>query len=192
MFDAAVIFGHRFRYQASGAVTDVIITSGNLVNALVMALTATTTAPIASAVKIKRVSLWGPPSSTLTPVTVSLEFVSTVVAAASVGTRPTLISDTSVGATRVAFVSAKPAKQSSAAMWQVFGQSGVNTSGAAFRLNGPTGMIVDIEIVLVVQNGESPQTGPTTTGATPGAVYSPKLDFTGAGLLVPTSYRALP
>jgi hypothetical protein len=164
------------------------IGTGNLLGQLKMAATATSAYAMYSGCRIRRVSIWGPPAADLVPVIVSVEY-SVGTTAANIGNRPRVISDTSVGATRIASVSVKPDPHSAAAMWQLRSTTPA-TNGALFILNGPLNAIVDVELDLVLQNGESAATAATTTGATPGVLYADNLDT--GGLLVPISWPVLP
>ena len=185
-FDAAITYRQRFRFKASAALVAEVISTTDLLNLLCLATTATTAAPITTAVRLLKVSIWGPPAADLVPVTVSIEYRTN--AATGLGNRPTVHSDISVGATRVASVSVPPAKNSAAAMWQMRQN---NTSvGAAFELNGPVNSIVDFEVECVLQNNEVPPTAIVTAGATVGTLYvrPPGTNQ----FLVPVSYPELP
>jgi hypothetical protein len=186
-FDAAIHFTQKFRFQASAALVNAQISSATLLSMLCCVTTATTAAPLCTAVRIRRVSIWGPPAQDLTPVTVSIEFTQ-FNTAGQVGNRPRVYSDTSVGATRVAAVSAKPEKNSAADMWQL--RSQLTTGGASLLINGPVNSLVDIDLEYVVQNGETPPASVPTTGAVVGtvAVNEPDTGF----LLKPVSYPLLP
>lgn len=188
MLDAAVATTHRFRFQSNAALTNVVIGSSNLLGLLKMAATSTTAYALFNAVRIKRVSVWAPPASDLVPVTASLEY-SIGTGAGNIGNRPRVYSDTSVGSTRVAAVSAAPDKQSAAAMWQLRSSS-LTTNGAVFTLNGPLNTIVDVELDAVLQNGETAPGATGATGATAGLIYADYLD--NGGLLTPLSWPVLP
>lgn len=188
VFDSAVCTKHRFRFQASAPLVETVIGSANLLGLLKMAASATTAYALFNGVRIRRVTLWGPPAADLVPVTVSLQY-SVGTNASNIGNRPRQFSDTSVGATRIASVSAKPDPQSAASMWQLRSSTTIS-NGAVFVLNGPINTIVDVELDLVLQNGETAATATTTTGATAGIVYADSLD--NGTLLVPLSWPVLP
>ncbi len=188
MFDAAVATTHRFRFQANAPLVNTVIGSANLLGLLKMAATTTTAYALFNAVRIKKVSVWAPPASDLVPVTGSLEY-SIGTGAGNIGNRPRVYSDTSVGSTRVAAVAAAPDKNSAAAMWQLRSSS-LTTNGAVFTLNGPLNTIVDVELDVVIQNGETPAGATGTTAATVGQIYADYLD--NGALLVPLSWPVLP
>lgn len=162
------------------------ITTGSLLNLLQMATSATTGQALIAALKIRRVSVWGPPAADLVPVTCSLEFnVANI--AANIGTRPQIHSDTSVGATRVASVSASPDPRTAAGMWQGRNQTTSASVGAYFILNGPANSIVDVDLEMVLINGEVPATAATGAGATVGVIYCRPLDGPG-GTITPLNW----
>ncbi len=177
-------FGHRFRFQASGATT-ANITVKDLGDLLCMATATTTAYQLASAVRIRSVEIWGPPSSSLAPVTVSCEFSSSTIG--MIGPSR-IVSDTSVGSARVAHVKAKPPLDSQANLWQL--STSANT---LFTLVLPVGAIVDIKYSLTMRDssGFSVVTG-TVTGATVGQVYLRPLDSDAATpVILPVSYISI-
>jgi len=188
VFDAALSSKHRFRFQASAPLVNTIIGTANLLGLLKMAVTATSAQSLLTAVRIKRVAIWGPPAADLVPVTTSIEY-SVGTGAANIGNRPRVFSDTSVGSTRVAAVSISPDPQSAASMWQLR-QTTATTNGAVFILNGPANSIVDVDMDVVIQNGETASAAAVTVGATVGVIYADALD--NGGLLVPLSWPVLP
>ncbi len=180
-FTSSISIGKVFRFQASAA-GSVSVTGQSLGDLLCQAATATSAYQMASAVRIRRVEIWGPPSSTLTPVTVTCEF-----AGASAGSfGPSQVkSDTSVGATRVAHVVASPPRDSQASQWQ-----SSSSTGVLFVLTYPSGAIIDIHYSFTMQDrtGATAVTG-AVAGATVGQVYLRSLDsVTSSAVLVPLSF----
>jgi len=74
-------------------------------------------------------------------------------------------------------------------MWQLR-QTTATTNGAVFILNGPANSIVDVDMDVVIQNGETASAAAVTVGATVGVIYADALD--NGGLLVPLSWPVLP
>jgi hypothetical protein len=163
-------------------VTNLQIVSATLISRLAVALTATTSASIISAFRIRSVEIWGPPAADLVPVTVSCEFLNPL-AQSGFGTRRFVHTDTSVGATRVAHVLAKPLPGTPCAAWQNVVTSASTTNGAAFILNMPLNGILDIKLDLVLLNNDPPPTGPTGTAMVPGTLVYNSLDGGTAGIL---------
>lgn len=183
-FNATIRCSHKFRFKATSAFTDLVIATSDLMSLIVDGLTTTTSASIFSAFKVKRVSLWGPPASDLVPVTVSLEYANPL-SNSGFGARRLLYTDTSVGSTEVAFVTGVPLTGTSAAAWQNVVLTTTTTNGASFTLSGPINTIIDVDMDLVLQNGESAFTGPVGTALVAGRLYGNSLDGGIAGLLQP-------
>jgi hypothetical protein len=194
-FNSTIVGFKRFRYQAvdDSAITGYQATSAELVAQLVMLIDngPGLTKNLFTNIKIKRVSLWSTVVSDTTgtvPQTVGIEFSS-----ANTGgfTNPNnRVTDTSVGNTRVAAVSVKPSKLSSAAYWQ-----GSASTGDALVLFYTKGAILDVELSFTIQDGEAPVSGPAA-GAGLGAdgrIYQTWLGKTAAaGSWQPVGYSALP
>lgn len=181
-FQATPTLSHKFRFQATAAVTNVTISTADLMSILLVATSTTTTTSLISAFRVKKVSIWGPPAQNLDPVTVSIEYAN-VLANSGFGQKRHLHSDTSVGATRPAYVGAVPPPGTPAGSWQNVTAAAQTTNGADFILNGPDNMIVDVDLDLSLQNGEAPFTGPVGVGLTLGVIYGNSLDGGAAGLL---------
>jgi len=179
---------HKFRFVCVGTsgVNNQLITTGNLLDVLVMAVTTAATFSIVEAFKIKRVELWAPaqaqtgdPSGTgqFLPNSVSLEFNGS--GAGNVGTKPSRVIDTPMGATRNACAFLKPPKTSAAADWQVNPESGSQTTGLGIIVSCPFGSIMDISMAFIIQNGSPPNAGPTAESTlTVGQVYFAPVDGT--------------
>lgn len=183
-YQAVPNFKQKFRYQASAAVTNVIVTTADLMSMLVVANTTIASTALISAFRLRKVSLWAPPAADLVPVTASVEFAN-ILANSGFGQKRYVHSDSSVGATRVAAVRATPPLGTPAASYQNVTSATQTTNGCDIILNGPIGMIVDIDIDMVLQNGEIPFTGPVITGGTVGTIYWNTLDGTATGILKP-------
>lgn len=195
-FEPTFTVGHRLRYIANSAMSDLIVNTNTLMNQVVVALTTTTTGNLFTAFKLKAVYMWAGSTATM-PVTISVEFFGSEAASSPFGVKPKVFSDTSVGQMRNAFLKAKPDPKSSAANWQIVNTQGSatsDTSGAGLILNGPIGTIIDITITYVLQNSETPFGGPGATGPlTVGQIYMSQLDR-GAGTqnVQPVGYLSLP
>jgi hypothetical protein len=187
-FDSTIISHHRFRGKfASALASPTLITGTELLQSVLVALTATTTSAIYTAYRIRRVQMWGPPAADLVPVTVTLEFAPSI-GGGAVGQRPRTYSDTSVGATEVAVVDQKPSPNSAAAMWQSNLGSGL-TAGGALSVSGPANTVIDVVMDLVLQNGDPVLAGPAAVGATAGRIYGGKW---AAGVIIPLGVIPLP
>jgi hypothetical protein len=175
---------HRFRFEASSALVSTAVLYEDLAYLIQIAATTTTTYALFETVRIVKIEMWGPPSSSLAPVTVSCEFEGN----SSIDTSRKVFSDTSLGSTEVAHVSARPDTNSTAGMWQ-------SPSGStAFYLNGPTNCIVDVTIetkIINNLNGDEAPGALTVVGATVGQVYYGRLDGPTTGLLIPVAVKYL-
>jgi len=179
-----IVAGHTFRFLANTA-GSAQLTKSSFGDLLCLAATATSAYQLGSAFKIRKIEMWGPPTSTFTPNTVSCEFNS----ASGTTVGPSRVfSDTSVGATRVAHIVAKPAKESTASFWQ-------NLSGTdqVCLLYYGDKTIIDIHYSIVLREsaGVSAVTG-AVVGATVGQLYLRPLDsVTGGSNLAPVSYVSI-
>ncbi len=177
----SISIGHIFRFQTSAAVT-VSVSGVSLGDLLCAAASATSAYQLANAIRIRKVEVWGTPSNTFAPVTVSCDFSGAT--AGSFG--PSRIySDTSVGATRVAHIVAKPPRDSQAYQWQ-----SSSSSSTLFTLVLPAGAVLDIHYSLTMRDsaGAVSVTG-AVAGATAGQLYLRSLDsVTGGSVVQPLSY----
>jgi len=137
-----------------------------MLRSYLIATTSTIGYSLLSCIKVKRVEVWGAIASDLSPVTVSVEFNSDGV---ETGARKTTHSDSSMGASSPAFVSAKPVKDSIAGKWQ-----GENSTQNLFLITCSTNSIVDIHLTLVFKNDEDPSGSVGISGAVAGKLYCRK------------------
>ncbi len=171
------------RFQANAAFSATTITYVNLLDLLCMADSATTLKRLGVACRLRRLSIWGPMASDLKPVTVSVEYAAS---AGPIGGSTQLRSDTSMGSTEPAYVTYAPPPQSAQAMWQ-----GASATGAAAIISGPINSIIDLEMDLMLQNGEAAVACTSAaSGATAGTVYCRGLDALASASTVfpPVSY----
>jgi hypothetical protein len=140
----------------------------NLLDAILIATTATQGYQLFDAVKVHLIELWAPPSASLsTPVTCGVSFPGNTTGDAGDGR---IIADTSVSV-QPAHVVARPQKLSAAAMWQ-----GTASGFNVFSLFGPTGMVVDVECLF--RNADTAPAVVTNAlvAATTGQLYYRGLD----------------
>lgn len=183
-FSASITFGRTLRFRASSALSSQAITASNLLDLLVMATTTTAVNRIISSIRLDRVEVWGPMASDLVPVTVAVEYNTD--SATGLASSNKLRSDTSMGADHCAHVRYRPPVGTLASFWQ-----GPASSQRLFLLTCPTNSIVDIQVVMVVQNGETPVAAANAAvAATVGAIYCRGLDglATAGSVLPPVSY----
>ncbi len=179
-FNATISYAKKFRFQTSAALVNVSISMTDILGLLAVADTTILASWLNSTFRFKSIELWGPMSSTLAPVTVSVEFPNTSTLGLSGSRR--IASDTSMGATQVAHVKALPLPNSLQSFWQ-----GTAGSQPFMILNAPTNTIIDLSLDLVLQNGETPVTV-AVVAATVGQVYCRALDLSTGSLCVPVSY----
>ncbi len=177
----SISIGHVFRFQTSAA-TSIAVSGISLGDLLCVAATTTSAYQLANAVRIRKVEIWGTATNVFTPVTVSCDFSGS--SAGSFGPSR-IISDTSVGATRVAHVVAKPPRDSQANQWQ-----SSSSASTLFTLVLPTLAVVDIHYSLTMRDsaGATSVTG-AVAGATVGQLYVRALDSpSGTAVCAPLSY----
>jgi len=185
-FMAALVTRKRLRFEASSAspTTGTLLTSEDLFDLIVMATSATSAYQIMTGVRVRKIHVWGLMTASLTPVTVAIEYLST---GSFLGQPSKIKSDTSMGATRAAYVSFAPPPKSLLENWVP-----ANSAANLISLTFPANSIVDVEFDFVVQNGEAPQAvGAAVLGATVGKIYCRALDSNGSALLVPVQYPAI-
>jgi len=169
----------RLRFQATAA-SGSVITAQNLCQIWAVAITAITARSIIGGIKLLRTEVWGPMSSSLAPVTVSIEYPSS----GAIVTSPSKIfADTSMG-TSGSYCSAKPPRGSLASFW-IPGNGDVSP---VLAMGYPAGSIIDVHLLFVVASGQSIDTGTiTVAGRSAGDVIIYNLDGPTANL-VPVAY----
>jgi len=181
-----IMFRHRFRFQANAASSTVgnAVSTNNLLQLLVMlndAGTSGTLLPIA--IRLRSVEMWGPPASSLAPVTVSVLYPAG--ANSSISNPEVIHSDTSVGATVVAHVFSKPPPGSLASMW-LSHDTANNVMKLNFPLNAIVDVVVDIQLPLALATSLAPVT--ITLAGTGDTLVTLCLDGApSTGVLIPVS-----
>jgi len=186
-FTATFVTRKKLRFIASSA-GSVSVGTFDLFDLVCTATAANAAYQMMSGVRIKRVQIWGPMAANLVPVTVSCEWSPN--ATLLIGQPSRIMSDTSMGAMRAAYVSTKPPTGSLASMWQSY--NGGAGSAVLFKLAFPANSVVDVDFEFVLQNGETPTSvTAAVAAATVGAVYVRALDSNGSVLLIPVSYATI-
>lgn len=172
-----------FRFASNLAMSDTSITVANLLNLLVVALTAATTTRLFRSIRLRKVEAWAIGAQSA---------ASEVIQISGLGDGPANFrSDVSMGITP-AHVIWRPAPMSRSSLWYDTGSSEADN---LFDITVPVSAIVDVTVEFIVQNPEvaGPAAGPIPAGATPGSLYGCTLDGGGlAGHLVPSDYVLLP
>ncbi len=177
----SISVGHVFRFQTTAA-GSYSISGQSLGDLICMATSATAAYQLTSAVRLSRIEMWGTPSSSFAPVTVSCDFRGTT--AGTFGPSR-LMSDTSVGSTRVAHLVAQPPRDSQASQWQ-----SASSTGVIGTISYPAGCVIDIHYALTLNDNAGVQsvTG-TVAGATVGQLYVRSLDSNNSTAVIqPLSY----
>lgn len=152
------------RYTATAAAVEKVITSTNLGDTWLFASSAVAGFQMAEVVKLRAIEVWGGPPAALTPVTVSVDWTGNNVGAIGNDVR---VSDTSIGATRVAHIRTSPSKTSQLSQWQ-------NAAGGVtmFSLSCPAGSVIDLHLSFVLRDdGTAQALAAALVGATVGANY---------------------
>lgn len=181
----------RIRYNAQTSNVNTITGSG-LLNLMCVATSATTTARIFAAVKIKELEAWSPIriSNTTTPfdpINLGLEWFGTT----GSYTNSVKAFSESMGA-QSAHLRTRPPKKSSSEEW--INQAGnFDNANTIFVVNMPEGGVLDVVFNYVLVDNESASAGPTSSGLTLGTVYYSPLDGRGSNnLLASAGVRQLP
>jgi len=185
-FVPTLSIGKTFRFETlTGAVTALPVTRAMLLNLYTMATTTTIQNRIITAVKLKRVRVWGqPPVLGAAGSTVVVEWVGTQAPS-------TIHSDTSMGV-RPSFVDTRPPADSSDKWWSI---SGSNESEVLFNITAPIGAVVDVSLSLRLADDEAAVQGEdgTAAGSIAGRVYFNYLDGFVSKMLTPVGgVRVLP
>jgi len=158
------------RFQASAAFLSSSLTYQCLGDTWLVASSSTVGWQLASAVKLKRVRIWGAVSSSLQPTTVVIEFPSTN--SAIITGNSFRYMDTSIGATTPSFVEAKPPKNSGQAAWHK-----ADDATTCMLISVPVNSIIDVEYELVLHDdGVASAVATPLTSAATGALYARGLD----------------
>jgi len=179
-FTPTILSNHKFRF--SNAISTVAtITRKNLLDLVVVAITATTSGRIIEGIRLKKVEVWTQPavlgSANLTS---SIEWIGE--------NSPSIVhSDTTMGI-RPAHVLTRPPPSSSNRWWSM---SGFQEIDDLFTITAGAESITDVSVAIRFVEMESPTAGPIPVGATPGQMYGVPLDGI-AGNLGMTGFIQLP
>jgi len=161
----------RFQATSDLGVNGQAITFQNIGDTLLFASTASIGWQLAHSLIVRRVRVWGAMSSSLQPVTVSLEYAlqSTV----GVNSDSLRFADTSIGATYPAFIDTKPPRNSGAGMWRYSSEQ-----ATAFTIYCPVGSLVDVQYEFKLHDDAGAQSVNTTLAGAGivGALLSRGLD----------------
>lgn len=145
----------------------------DILDSFFVANAATSGLRIFSAVKIRKIEIWGPPGDGGSASTVSFTWYNEA-SGQDVGAPSQVLTDTSVSPNDVPHLCVEPPKNSSAAMWL---STTANTDTLCAMIL-PFGSVVDIHLVGTIAEGAvgggTPQNAVTRTvaGATAGVMYS--------------------
>ncbi len=179
------------RYQCDGG-TAVTISGAHILDSIFMATGTTSGARIFSAVKIERLRLWcagnisTTDSTALIGVQIGIEWMGSQFA------RDQKLQDEALGMQN-AFLDTTPPTNSMASWWIVSGSATdtTNAVGNLFRLNGPDGSILDVQVSYTMIDDESTiSVVRSVSAATRGKLYYSPLDGP-AGAWVPRSVNTI-
>jgi len=167
----------RFTTTGTGGSTSASVTFANLLDAVLIAGTATNSYQLFDFVKVKRVTIRATPGANSggSTVTVGIEYPGLVAGSAAGGKQA---SNSTMGIAKNAFVSLRPDKLSAAGMWQPSSNQNAFVVRAT-DLNSSIclGTIIDVE--LAYKNSADVNPAAITSaiaGATPGTIYFGGLD----------------
>lgn len=182
-FHASFQVEKRLRFTATAAAAATAISCRNIGDSWLFASAANAGFQIMQAFKIKSIRVWAGPSSTLAPVTVALDW-----SGATAGTLGSdkLVSDTSIGATRVASIHCVPPKDSQLSQWQ-----SATSGNQIFQITCPAGSVIDLSLSILINDvatAQAVQNAPV--GLSVGSNYMRGFDglATAASNFVPISY----
>lgn len=146
-----------------------------------MAVSTTLTSGLAEYIRVRKIEMWGPPASTLIPVTVACDWTGSTSTAGVYG-KSVRISDTSIGSTSAAHISTKPPKDAQISQWL----SSASTITIA-SLTYPVNTVVDLVFDMIINDSSLVQQQRTVAGAVQGVIYTAALDYASNGYLVPVA-----
>lgn len=152
------------RFQVTGSGTGTVNVS-NLLDLLIVATAAATGYRLLDAIRMRKIEMWAPTTTSTTTV-LTIEDINTG-GLAALGTRSRVIEDVSVGYNRPAHLIWRPARGSLQDSWFTTGTSPLLT------INSVAGTIVDVTFDMVIADGQQAPTGTNRAiaGATVGQVY---------------------
>jgi len=157
---------HVFRFQNPTAASQVAITRGGLLNLMGVGITATTSARIFGAVKLRSIRVWSPISQAFTPELITVEWT-------GLNAPSSLHSDSSQGL-RPAMVHTHPPPDSSADWWCITAQ---NEAEILMLITCPVATIIDVTVDVRFADNEA---AVVFTSAVPiGTVAYGRLDAAG-------------
>jgi len=168
----------RFNTQANAA-SEEAISQANLVDLLVMATSASTSALLFNSIRLRKVEMWAAPQQGGAPAHISVT--------GTVAGPTNRKSDVSMGVTP-AHVRWNPSPNSIADLWYEAGAS----SQSLFTITAGNETIVDVTVDYIVQCDDNAIAGPVPSGATAGVIYGVPLDGIAAAIFVPVDYVVLP
>jgi hypothetical protein len=176
MFSSNIRVSHKYRFEATGAVTS-SITDSQVLASLggICALNTNNVTSWATSFRIKKISIWAAPPSQGAASTCSVEWF-------GFGNSPAIEhSDTTLSVARNAVVHSQPPPQSLCSFWQKA------TGTALFKLTCPTNSVVDLTVDYILSDDEVTQSTATATVNVLGMVYYLPLDGIATHLLIPVS-----
>jgi hypothetical protein len=161
--DYSVSHGKTLRFTVTAAVTNQSITFANLLDAILVATTATVGKQLFDVVKVRRVTIWAA-AALGTPTTTAITFLGNTNAGDD-----SIHTDTSLGF-KPSYVSARPGPKTLASFF--------NASGAviAFTLTAPAGSIIDIHLTYRTSVSAPVTVANALVAATAGEIYFRGLD----------------
>lgn len=163
-----VMIAHTYRFRSTSDTTT-SITQDNLIGmcGAMCYVTDTALAPLANSVRVKSISIWSPPASQGAVATCSVNW-STETFASSIER-----SDTTISTSQPAKLRTKPPIGSAAWLWLSTG------TDVIFKIVAPTGSIIDVHCVHVLNDTQTIGTTYLVASGTLGVLYYPPLDGTG-------------
>jgi len=185
-FTSTFIIHKKLRFQASASGSALPISVQAIGDLWCVATTATSAFQIADFIRIKKVEMWAPPTSSLAPVTVTIDWSGSN--SAGLFGKSNRVSDTSMGSTEPAHILSRPPSGS-----QISQYLSAGTAATAFQLTFPSGTLIDFSYDLVARdNGQSIAVGGPVVGAFAGANFVRPLDSTlGTPVLIPVAYASV-
>lgn len=163
------IFSRKIRYRVTSNISQQSLDNNALCRGFggLVAVTAILGYPVCGAVKLKQISMWGPPTTQGTNVTVALQW-DTSGANGDFAGPSQIISDSSMDPSRPAFITAKPPKLTLCGFWK---SCALNDTDRIALISAPTGTIIDCVFVYTLNDALGPNASLVLVGATPGGFY---------------------
>jgi hypothetical protein len=177
MLDSNPTFNRTFRFQAGASTNNLIVSRGDMLNLMQLAITTGSGGRIIGAIKINWVELSVPPAAT--SASASMTWLSAF-------GKPKVVSVTSLGSAEIMRLRTRPPEHTTASFYSITGSS---ESEPLIGLDVPSLTLFDVNVSFTFQNyidnAAAPVVTTSTKTLTTGIIYCAALDGVSTNVLSP-------